>query len=67
MMLQVYTFNMDDKLRERILEAGYEVSYDPPADGNCFYRAAAFQLDMDWETLKYMVFNHLESNQFDVC
>ena len=57
---------MDQELTRRIREAGFVVAHDPVADGNCFYRAAAFQLDMDWERLKDMVFDHLEKNQFDV-
>lgn len=57
---------MDGKLLKRVREAGYEISYDPAQDGNCFYRAAAFHLGIDWQTLKDAVFEHLESNQFDV-
>ena len=57
---------MAEILRGRVWEAGYEVSFDPPADGNCFYRAAAYQVDMEWETLKIMIFDHLEQNQLDV-
>ena len=50
----------------RVREAGFSVAHNPVADGNCFYRAAAFELDTDWETLKEMVFDYLESNQVDV-
>ena len=42
---------MDEKLLYRIWEAGFEVSFNPPeADGNCFYRAAAFQVEIAWDT-----------------
>jgi hypothetical protein len=58
---------MNDKLLYRIWEAGFEVSFNPPeADGNCFYRAAAFQVKIAWDTLKTRIFEHLEQNQFDV-
>ena len=49
------------------MDAGFDVTYNPPeADGNCFYRAAAFQVGIAWDTLKTNIFQHLESNQFDV-
>ena len=32
------------ELQQRIEEEGYEISFHPPGDGSCFYRAAAFQL-----------------------
>jgi hypothetical protein len=57
---------MDHELVRRVREAGFMVAHNPIADGNCFYRAAAFQQGTDWETLKEMVFNHLERNQCDV-
>ena len=54
---------MDQELARRAREAGFSVVHNPVADGNCFYRAAAFQLDADWKILKNMVFYYLESNQ----
>ena len=57
---------MDQELMRRVRETGFSVAHNPVADGNCFYRAAAFELDTDWETLKDMVFGYLESNQVDV-
>ncbi|KAK3710649.1 hypothetical protein QZH41_010998, partial [Actinostola sp. cb2023] len=47
------------------LEAGYQVSHDPGSDGNCFYRAAAFQLGLPWESVKDDVFHYLQLNQYD--
>ena len=57
---------MDQRLKRRVQEAGYEISYDPPKDGNCFYSAAAFQLGLSYETVKNLVFDYLRSNQIDV-
>lgn len=57
---------MDGKLKTRIEEAGYELSYDPRGDGNCFYTAAAHQLGLGWENIKNLVFDYLERNQIDV-
>ena len=57
---------MDQELMKRVREAGFSVAHNPIADGNCFYRAAAFELDTDWEILKEMVFDYLESNHVDV-
>ena len=34
------------ELQQRIEEEGYEISFHPPGDGSCFYRAAAFQFDI---------------------
>ena len=52
---------MDQELIRRVREAGFSVAHNPVADRNCFYRAAAFELNTDWETLKDMVFDFLES------
>ena len=34
------------ELRQRIEEEGFEIAFNPPGDGSCFYRAAAFQLGL---------------------
>ena len=57
---------MDQRLKARVQEAGYEILYDPPKDGNCFYSAAAFQLGLSCKTVKNAVFNYLRRNQIDV-
>ena len=54
---------MDQELARRAREDGFSVVHNPVADGNCFNRTAAFQLDADWKILKNMVFDYLESNQ----
>ena len=49
----------------RIQEAGFEVEYDPPKDGDCFYHAAAHQLGISCEAVKNKVFTFLESNRIE--
>ena len=47
-------------------KAGYIVVCNPPGDGDCFYAAAAFQLGMETEKVKNMVFHHLLNHRYDV-
>ena len=49
------------ELQQRIEEEGFEIAFNPPGDGSCFYRAAAFQLGFKSEILH----NLIESHQFD--
>ncbi len=55
-----------DLLTLRIEIHGFEKSYDPEGDGDCFYNAAAFQLGRDGRDLKKEVFDYLAQNQYDV-
>ena len=55
-----------DLLLQRIELHGFEKSYDPEGDGDCFYNAAAFQLGRDGTELKNEMFDYLEKNQYDV-
>ena len=54
------------ELQQRIEEEGFEIAFNPPGDGSCFYRAAAFQLGFKSEILHNLIFDYLESYQFDV-
>lgn len=54
------------ELRQRIEEEGFEIAFNPPGDGSCFYRAAAFQLGLKLEILHNLIFNYLGNHQFDV-
>ena len=54
------------ELQQRIEEEGFEIAFNPPGDGSCFYRAAAFQLGFKSEILHNLIFDYLESHQFDV-
>ena len=54
------------ELQQRIEEEGFEIAFNPPGDGSCFYRAAAFQLEFKSEILHDLVFDYLESHQFDI-
>ena len=55
-----------DLLSQRIDSEGFEKSYDPEGDGDCFYNAAAFQLERDGSVLKNEIFEYLTRNQYDV-
>lgn len=57
---------MNKQLTFRIQEAGFEVCYDPPRDGDCFYHAAARQLGSSGEAAKNEVFEYLKSNRLNV-
>lgn len=57
---------MNKQLTFRLQEAGFEVCYDPPRDGDCFYHAAARQLSSSCEAAKNEVFEHLKSNCLNV-
>ncbi|KAL9974893.1 hypothetical protein ACROYT_G011993 [Oculina patagonica] len=54
-----------DLLTLRIEIHGFEKSYDPEGDGDCFYNAAAFQLGRDASDLKNEIFDYLAHNQYD--
>jgi len=51
---------IERELQQRIEEEGFEIAFNPPGDGSCFFRAAAFQLGFKSEIL------HNLSHQFDV-
>lgn len=55
-----------DLLSQRIELQGFAKSYDPEGDGDCFYKAAAFQLGRDETDLKNEIFDFLAQNQYDV-
>ena len=57
---------MNNQLSFRIQEAGLEVYYDPPRNGDCFYHAAACQLGSSCEAAKNGVFEYLKSNRLNV-
>ena len=47
-------------------EAGFEIAFDPPADGKCFYYAASSQIGFSPSTLTAVIFEYLKNHQFDV-
>ena len=57
---------MDSLFLWRLKKKGYEISFNPRADGKCFFHAAAFQLGLGTETVHDSVFDYRERNQFDV-
>ena len=53
-------------MEKRVECLGYEVTFDPPGDGDCFYASAAKALKTETQSLKNVVFDFLKSHQFDV-
>ncbi|KAJ7381965.1 hypothetical protein OS493_037986, partial [Desmophyllum pertusum] len=57
---------MEKELRRRIAQEGFEISFNPPGDGNCFYRAGwRSSLDFSQRILHKRIFDYLEGHQFD--
>ena len=71
-IIYLYTYFFVQKMeiemafQRRIAEEGFQISLNPPGDGRCFHRAAAFQLGFNSDILHDLIFDYLESHQFDV-
>lgn len=55
-----------ENLLKRIDEAGFFISFDPLGDGDCFFRAVAFQLGLGFESCKNIVYDYLQRSRYDV-
>ena len=44
---------------------GYDVTFNPPGDSDCFYASAAKALGMETQGLKKVIFDFLKSHQLD--
>ena len=53
-------------MEKRVERFGYEVTFNPPGDGDCFYASAAQALGIETQSLTKVVFDFLKSHQFDV-
>ena len=51
---------------KRVEQLGYDVVYNRPGDGDCFYASAARALRIETQGLKNVIFDFLKSHQFDV-
>ena len=51
---------------KRVEQLGYNVVYNLPGDGGCFYASAARALRIESQGLKNVIFDFLKSHQFDV-
>ena len=58
--------SLSSKLATRVAEAGFDIAFDPPADGKCFYYAASSQIGFSPSTLTAVIFEYLKNHQFDV-
>jgi len=59
-------FFLSNPMEKRVERLGYEVTLNPPGDGDCCYTSAAKALQMETQSLKKVVFDFLKSHQFDV-
>ena len=57
---------LSTNLKRRIREAGFEVCFNPPSDGDYFYSAAASQMGIGTVEAKEQVFDYLQDNRIDV-
>ena len=52
-------------MEKRVERLVYDVKFNPPGDGNCFYVPAAKALGIETQGLKRVIFDFLKSDQFD--
>lgn len=57
---------LSTNLKRRIREAGFEMCFNPPSDGDCFYSSAAYQMGISTVEAKEQVFDYLQNNRIDV-
>jgi len=50
-------------MEKRVERLGYEVTFNAPGDGDCFYTSAAKALQMETQSVKKVVFDFLKSHQ----
>ena len=53
---------------ERVEHLGYNIAFNPPGDGHCFYASVAKALGIETQGLKKVIFDFLKRYmyQFDV-
>ena len=51
---------------KRVERLGYDVSFNPPGDGDFFYASAAKASGVETQDLRKVTFDFLKSHQFDV-
>ena len=59
-------FFVSNPTEKRVERLGYDVAFNPPGDGDCFYASAAKALEIETPGLKKVIFDFLKSYQFDV-
>ena len=59
--------NDSPNLLERVRGEGYEVDFDPPGNGMCFYAATGHQLGMSASAVQKLLFNYLHHHRYEVC
>ena len=59
--------NDKPNLLERVRREGFEVDFDQPGNGMCFYAAAGHQLGMNAIAVQELLFNYLHHHRYEVC
>ena len=52
-------------MEKSVERLGYDVSFNPPGDGELFYASAAKTLEIETQGLKKVIFDFMKSHQFD--
>ncbi|KAL9961802.1 hypothetical protein ACROYT_G030823 [Oculina patagonica] len=52
-------------LLEKVKREGFEVDFDPPGNGMCFYAAAGHQLGMNAIAVQRLLFNYLHHHRYE--
>ena len=47
-------------MEKRVEQLGYDVAFNPPGDGDCFYASAAKALGIETQGLKKVIFDFLK-------
>lgn len=55
------------KLLTHVEDEGFQIDFNPPGDGMCFYASAGYQLGLSATTVKNLLFDYLRTHRFDVC
>ena len=56
----------NEALLERVTTEGFEIDFDPPGDGMCFYAATGHQLGMSANAVHKLIFNYLRQHRYEV-
>ena len=56
---------VSNPMEKRVERFGYEVTFNPPGDGDFFYASETKALGIETQGLKNVIFDLLKSHQFD--
>ena len=62
-----FFFFLSNPIEKRVERLRYDVTFNPPEDGDFFYASAEKALGIETQGLKKVIFDFLKSHHFDVC